>query len=704
MSSDKTPVPPEDDLRLPSRRSGRHTTACSEGSRGLTCVHDAPDWSRTGAAKRNVLVNLEGPADGKLVSLLRQQRHVGRLRRARVYESVDVPVLSLTPRISSVGVMESHMSEKVAFQSGLLFQRHMQDIQRCELQDANRKLFSSIDQLVQVRLAEISVATADLPLPNVRRLAAACDLLDKLTSTTTTHFVALTALRGELYAAVFDDFPLSQVRNEDQRLPRRQQQEERQKLGLGGDYAGLTPYFVEVARLREALSTAHDKINTLKQGLKMNFQRAATAKHVINRMINRKGNIVRDVAFNAWADHLHQTRNREGIIAQLHSKGYRRQLVIKCMSAWLRCTTSSRIVKIQKHLDRETKKAIVTQQIAVGLQRKDSLRNLPKDEIVDMAVSWQDFAEVLSRTVLEDTQELLQQMLLPNVMDARLLLRQTELEHVIEPHDMAYLEAASAQEVLIRWIEMRVNTLTTTNDPFVLFSIDNNSLVREGVLEHIAGGLEPFDPAAIGLTSKEACSISAGFSRHPDAGMSHDSPKSSHSTLQQTRLGISTPGSRLGNSTPGSSCLHSHSHEHSVASHIRDDSRIASMLLAAVRQAHLPELEMASTQLIDPAEDHGRLLYVAHLFLHQPAMRQAKVDALREEVEHTQASFKKMLDTKSLYTDGLHLVCKALVTTRERVRLEHARLVKAFAVFLQLRAKVISECNAEGRLFHHPFV
>ena len=85
-------------------------------------------------------------------------------------------------------------------------------------------------------------------------------------------------------------------------------------------------------------------------------------------------------------------------------------------------------------------------------------------------------------------------------------------------------------------------------------------------------------------------------------------------------------------------------------------------------------------------------------------MRQAKVDALREEVEHTQASFKKMLDTKSLYTDGLHLVCKALVTTRERVRLEHARLVKAFAVFLQLRAKVISECNAEGRLFHHPFV
>jgi hypothetical protein len=41
----------------------------------------------------------------------------------------------------------------------------------------------------------------------------------------------------------------------------------------------------------------------------------------------------------------------------------------------------------------------------------------------------------------------------------------------------------------------------------------------------------------------------------------------------------------------------------------------------ALLEAKFPSLDMASSHLVDPVHDHGRLLFVAHLMLHQPAMR-----------------------------------------------------------------------------------
>ena len=75
-----------------------------------------------------------------------------------------------------------------------LVKQHIMAHQRAELVDRNKKLFTSIDMLVQVRLKEmeaatvflftsidvlvqvrlkeVEVATADLPQPNVSRLSA----------------------------------------------------------------------------------------------------------------------------------------------------------------------------------------------------------------------------------------------------------------------------------------------------------------------------------------------------------------------------------------------------------------------------------------------------------------------------------------------------------------------------------------------------
>ena len=96
--------------------------------------------------------------------------------------------------------------------------------------------------------------------------------------------------------------------------------------------------------------------------------------------------------------------------------------------------------------------------------------------------------------------------------------------------------------------------------------------------------------------------------------------------------------------------------------------------LKALQEAKFPSLELPATHLVDPEHDHGRLLYVAHLMLHQPAMRPAKLEALKREVEHMQASFHKLRESKTLYVDGLHPLCRGLILMHNRFRREHAQV------------------------------
>ena len=59
---------------------------------------------------------------------------------------------------------------------------------------------------------------------------------------------------------------------------------------------------------------------------------------------------------------------------------------------------------------------------------------------------------MLATTALEDTRQFLEQMSLPNVMDATMLLRDEESMDEFVPHFFAFLSVASAEEVLLRWI------------------------------------------------------------------------------------------------------------------------------------------------------------------------------------------------------------------------------------------------------------
>ena len=56
-----------------------------------------------------------------------------------------------------------------------------------------------------------------------------------------------------------------------------------------------------------------------------------------------------------------------------------------------------------------------------------------------------------------------------------------------------------------------------------------------------------------------------------------------------------------------------------------------------LKENYLPPLRLSTQQLLDESEDHGRVMYVAHLFLHQPAMQPPHVVALRAEVEQIKA-------------------------------------------------------------------
>ena len=118
------------------------------------------------------------------------------------------------------------------------------------------------------------MTTADEPSPNIARLAVACDLYDKLTLTSQTHYTALNALRAELYAAVFDGYEAPARSQQGKgaataRLERQRLHEQRwsSALAVPDDYTALTPYFVQVRRLREALATSQEHNSQLRKNM-----------------------------------------------------------------------------------------------------------------------------------------------------------------------------------------------------------------------------------------------------------------------------------------------------------------------------------------------------------------------------------------------------------------------------------------------------
>ena len=72
--------------------------------------------------------------------------------------------------------------------------------------------------------------------------------------------------------------------------------------------------------------------------------------------------------------------------------------------------------------------------VCAGLEREHHLRRVGKDELVAQALAWESLAETLWMRLLAETQALLAQMSLANVMDARLFLSQEELEPALVQH------------------------------------------------------------------------------------------------------------------------------------------------------------------------------------------------------------------------------------------------------------------------------
>ncbi len=145
------------------------------------------------------------------------------------------------------------------------------------------------------------LATAAEAAPNESRLAVACDLYDKLTCVTSSHYTALSTLRSELFAAIFEGYQDAQSDTNRMMggvessagggvsrsvggggggrwggggLPSSRQAEEQNthihaassaSHRAAAPYAALTPYFVQVHRLREQLAASADTVRHLQQ-------------------------------------------------------------------------------------------------------------------------------------------------------------------------------------------------------------------------------------------------------------------------------------------------------------------------------------------------------------------------------------------------------------------------------------------------------
>ena len=83
----------------------------------------------------------------------------------------------------------------------------------------------------------------------------------------------------------------------------------------------------------------------------------------------------------------------------------------------------------RRHIDREARKTEVYRQEAVRLARDTNAvgrRELKKDELRQIGNAWEAFAVSAATALLNDIKRMVDEMCLPNLQDARLLLREDE--------------------------------------------------------------------------------------------------------------------------------------------------------------------------------------------------------------------------------------------------------------------------------------
>jgi hypothetical protein len=185
---------------------------------------------------------------------------------------------------------------------------------------------------------------------NVSRVSAACDLYDKLTATSQAHYTALNALRSELYAAIFDGFTPQQMRRDT--LPSTCQQQQRASfLYASVDYNSLTPYFVQTARLREAVQVAQGNVTQLRNTIQNHSSAVTTARKIVQTMMDQHKQSLIDLVFSLWADHTFLMNNRAFLALQMFVKGEIIKLKATVLMAWHRRSTTVKVQRLQKMLE-----------------------------------------------------------------------------------------------------------------------------------------------------------------------------------------------------------------------------------------------------------------------------------------------------------------------------------------------------------------
>ena len=245
------------------------------GASGQVRLPTPPGWV-TGRARESgkedlitrELVIKEERWGSKLKGSLEYRRAVA--RRARRYTSLEVPVIALTPREATKASFDSHMSERVAFQAGRIVREQIISANRAELLEANAPMFGSMDLLVQVRLSQARVAEAGeagpagqtgAAVPNVARVALACDLLTQLADTSQANYVALHLLRQEMLTAIFEGYVPSHRHPADASASPPSLQQEGKLRTLqpsSSDFDSLTPYFVQVCHAENTAALSSD--------------------------------------------------------------------------------------------------------------------------------------------------------------------------------------------------------------------------------------------------------------------------------------------------------------------------------------------------------------------------------------------------------------------------------------------------------------
>lgn len=628
----------------------------------------------------------EEKSSNDLHNFLRYRRSIA--QRHRKYENLEVPVLSLTPRQLSTASFDSHMSERFAFQAGQVLKNQIRNQQKSEF-DRNKRLFGSIDLFVQVKLKEISQQTGPAAVPNTPRLAVACDLLDKLTATSSVHYVALSALRQELMCAIFEGYSVDPASSPEAKKPLLQA-----VRPLCEDYSSHTPYFVQVARLKKALAEAQTELNIALLQSSNKLRRLQLTTNAVNRMASEIQLTLLRTTFSAWASQPLLLEHRGTLCQRARKPAAKTAFIFRILFAWYRAVVVDKSDVFRKHVERESKKAEIFKAEAAARAKEAVVAKSSKQDLAVELLAWNAFSVQLAHIVLEDTRRMVSAMNLENLMDVRLLLdadERPEASVIIRG-----LRDAPPEEFLLRW------------------------------LRHSTGGkVNSFGPECVSPeTIRALCKHAPGHDPHsrPASRSAQDLNASVASSVGVGSVGMATPQRGPGSLTSPANAAYFDHYGSSPAQRQstpptgspRPLSRSAGAHLGAgspsrrreksgvggpggVIESILEEMNRRTVQaravtkmvLREGEDDAPRVELLCHLFPRAQNIKFSRGFQLEEELSALEVSFRKLESASALFIDGMDPVCKAIVQFHRKVNMEYDDLVRSLSMLQEGERKVL---------------